>query len=135
MKSKDRHEIKGLNDCIKTIYNKYGYMGYFKGLRALVLRDASSYGLYFVSFEYMRRELKAKGVENNLIIDFICGGLAGTISWFSIMPLDVIKSRIQANRHENVDFMKEFKSLSKISIIPFLKAATSKSSLRIKQEI
>ncbi len=47
-----------------------------------------------------------------LFIDFMAGGLAGLVSWFSIMPLDVIKSRIQANRHENINILMEFKSLS-----------------------
>ena len=41
--------------------------------------------------------------------------MAGSISWFSIMPLDVIKSRIQANRHEHVDLKEEIKALTQKS--------------------
>lgn len=50
-----------------------------------------------------------------MLVDFLAGGMAGTISWFSIMPLDVIKSRIQANRHEHIDLVNEFKSLTQNS--------------------
>jgi solute carrier family 25 carnitine/acylcarnitine transporter 20/29 len=72
-----KKEIKGLGDCVGTIIKNHGYKGFFKGLGALVLRDSSSYGLYFVSFEYLRRALKSNGMENKLLVDFICGGLAG----------------------------------------------------------
>ena len=31
------------------------------------------------------------------VINFFCGGIAGVLSWMIIMPLDVIKSRVQAD--------------------------------------
>lgn len=52
-----------------------------------VLRDAIGYGFYFKSYEEMRNRW-GLGV-------LLAGGIAGCVSWASIYPLDVIKTRVQ----------------------------------------
>ena len=71
-----------------------------------MIRDSSSYGLYFLSFEFLREKCKEKGITNEILIDFYCGGTAGSLAWLSIIPVDVVKSRMQANRQENLNFLK-----------------------------
>ena len=39
----------------------------------------------------------------------------GTLTWLSIIPLDVVKSRMQANLQENLNFVKCFKLIYKES--------------------
>jgi hypothetical protein len=89
-------------DCIRKIYRTEGLRGFFKGTSALVYRDSLSYGLYFWTFEFLRRKGKAQGLDSPIFTDLVCGGLAGSLAWMSIMPLDVIKSRMQADLSEKV---------------------------------
>ena len=74
-----------------------GLMGFTKGMSLLILRDAPSYALYFVTFELIRREFKKHYINSNIAIELIGGGIAGSLAWFSIMPIDIVKSRVQAN--------------------------------------
>jgi hypothetical protein len=45
----------------------------------------------------LRRRGKSYGYENHLFVHLFCGGCAGALSWFTIMPLDVVKSKLQAD--------------------------------------
>lgn len=86
---------------MKQIYRREGGRGFFRGCFALTLRDSFSYGNYFFMFEYFRRKGKQNGLTSAIFIDLICGGLAGALSWLSIMPFDVIKSKLQADIQNN----------------------------------
>jgi hypothetical protein len=44
-------------------------------------------------------------LHKGVIAELFAGGCAGTLTWFSIMPFDVIKSRYQA------DMKKEFSGM------------------------
>ncbi|CAF0766824.1 unnamed protein product [Brachionus calyciflorus] len=101
-----RTEQSGVLDCLKQIYKKEGFRGYFKGCMALTLRDSFSYGNYFYMFEYFRRKGKAYGFTSQIFVDLVCGGLAGALSWLSIMPFDVIKSKQQADLDKNATIRK-----------------------------
>lgn len=96
--NKGKHEIPGLLDCMVRIYKKNGIRGYFQGLSIFLVRDSFSYGLYFLLFETLRREgNKNYGLNSPIFVDFVCGGLAGALSWFSILPIDVLKSIAQSS--------------------------------------
>ena len=62
---------------MKDIIKKDGLIGFYRGYSALLLRDPLSYGFYFFLYEYIRRGLKKQGLNNELTLDFISGGLAG----------------------------------------------------------
>ncbi|KAL0091801.1 mitochondrial carrier domain-containing protein [Phycomyces blakesleeanus] len=87
-------------DVAKTIYSNNGVLGFYQGGFATIVRDAPSYGLYFLVYEGTKRLLEvestgdAAGGSNAMKI-LLAGGLAGAVSWTSIYPLDVIKSRLQ----------------------------------------
>lgn len=70
-------------------------------------RDIPSYGLYTLSYEALRQTMIQKGWTDSkgVIAELIAGGCAGTLTWFSIMPFDVIKSRYQA------DISKEYRGI------------------------
>lgn len=99
--------LEGPQKCIKEIYLTRGYLGFFKGLDALILRDSCSFGIYFCTFEFFRKRGRELQI-NNFIVDLVCGGIAGSTSWFTILPIDTIKSRIQSNRQVDSNLMKEF---------------------------
>jgi solute carrier family 25 carnitine/acylcarnitine transporter 20/29 len=95
---------------MKRILKTEGLKGLFRGLNITILRDSSSYGFYFLSFEYLRRKGKQNGIDNQIFVDLVCGGIAGSLSWFLIMPFDVVKSRIQST-NKKITIRNEFKSV------------------------
>lgn len=81
----------------KEVFYRNGIKGFYQGGWITLIRDAPSYGIYFWVYEGMKRYLEIeKGSNSQQAWRYLlAGGLAGTISWTSIYPLDVIKSRLQ----------------------------------------
>lgn len=84
-------KYKSVRECIKLHIKGGGIMSLFKGMHATIWREVPSYGLYFVTFEYLRRYW-----GNNQASIFVAGGMGGVIAWIASYPFDVVKSRIQA---------------------------------------
>ncbi|CAD7703907.1 unnamed protein product [Ostreobium quekettii] len=76
--------------------------GLFRGISVTLWRDAPSHGVYFYVYHrtkdiidsWERNEGSAAGGSSFGM--FVAGGLAGAASWLSVYPLDVCKSRMQA---------------------------------------
>lgn len=90
---------KGPVDVAKSIIKAEGLRGIYRGLTITVLRDAPSHCFYFWTYEYMREKLhpgcRSTGQES-LQTMLMAGGLAGVASWVCCYPLDVVKTRLQA---------------------------------------
>jgi solute carrier family 25 carnitine/acylcarnitine transporter 20/29 len=43
-------------DCIQKIHNIHGIRGLFKGTSITIIRDAPTYGVYFVSYEWFHKK-------------------------------------------------------------------------------
>ncbi|PIN05907.1 Mitochondrial carrier protein [Handroanthus impetiginosus] len=89
----------GPSNVVRTIIRVEGYRGIFRGLVITVLRDAPAHGVYFWTYEYMREQLHPgcrKNGQETFGTMLLAGGLAGVTSWISCYPLDVLKTRIQA---------------------------------------
>ncbi|KAF6176318.1 hypothetical protein GIB67_011107 [Kingdonia uniflora] len=83
----------------KDIIRREGLRGIYRGLVITVLRDAPAHGAYFSTYEYTREKLHVgcrKSGEESLTTMLVAGGLAGVASWVCCYPLDVVKSRLQA---------------------------------------
>ncbi|XP_052180385.1 mitochondrial arginine transporter BAC2 [Diospyros lotus] len=83
----------------KTIFRTEGLRGIYRGLTITVLRDAPAHGFYFWTYEYTREHLHPgcrKSGQESFQTMLVAGGLAGVASWMCCYPLDVIKTRIQA---------------------------------------
>uniref|UniRef100_A0A0B6ZH58 Solute carrier family 25 member 45 n=1 Tax=Arion vulgaris TaxID=1028688 RepID=A0A0B6ZH58_9EUPU len=90
---------KGPVECTIQIFKYEGFKGFYKGLFAMFVRDFPSYGLYLMCYEILHRYLinHEYSDKKGVIAALVAGGLAGAASWLSIMPLDAIKSRLQAS--------------------------------------
>lgn len=96
---------KGPIELAKTILKAEGLRGIYRGLTITVLRDAPAHGLYFWTYEYMREKLHPgcrKSGQENLRTMLVAGGLAGVASWISCYPLDVAKTRLQAQSRSSM---------------------------------
>ncbi|CAL7949077.1 unnamed protein product [Xylocopa violacea] len=87
--------FSGPIDCLRHTYRREGYRGVFRGLGVTFLRETPSFGVYFLAYEALTRTSDGSPVSTPCML--LAGGLAGTASWVVSYPLDVVKSRIQAD--------------------------------------
>jgi len=83
----------------KDIWRHGGLRGLYLGGTITSLRDAVGYGWYFWSYELTKRLLLSRQadpfVSPTAAEVLISGGTAGVVTWASIYPLDVVKTRLQ----------------------------------------
>ncbi|KAH8593746.1 mitochondrial carrier domain-containing protein [Bisporella sp. PMI_857] len=87
----------------KHVIRTEGLKGLYLGGVVTALRDSIGYGFYFWSYELSSSlivsEMKKRGMDSSgqeTVKTLVCGGLAGVVTWASVFPLDVIKTRVQA---------------------------------------
>uniref|UniRef100_A0A182K5D4 Mitochondrial carnitine/acylcarnitine carrier protein CACL n=1 Tax=Anopheles christyi TaxID=43041 RepID=A0A182K5D4_9DIPT len=85
--------FSGPLDCTRSIWRREGARGIFRGLGITAARDMPGFASYFVAYEYMVRCV----ANPSPFVILMAGGLAGTFSWLVTFPLDVVKSRLQAD--------------------------------------
>jgi len=87
--------VKMYNGPIDVV-RKIGLRGTFQGTMATLYRDVPASAGYFGAYEFtknaMRRPDGSVGVGGSLL----AGGMAGVMNWTVCMPMDVVKSRVQA---------------------------------------
>ncbi|TDH07315.1 hypothetical protein EPR50_G00104710 [Perca flavescens] len=89
---------RGPIHCISSILQTEGLQGLYRGAGAMILRDVPGYMLYFIPYAIMCDLLKpdaSSSLHPGSI--WLAGGLAGSISWVTATPADVVKSRMQAD--------------------------------------
>ncbi|KAH7378225.1 mitochondrial carrier domain-containing protein [Pyrenochaeta sp. MPI-SDFR-AT-0127] len=81
----------------RDVWRKEGVRGLYYGGGITSVRDAVGYGFYFWSYEWAKQNWSTPGDSDKetAMKVLVCGGLAGVITWASIFPLDVIKTRVQ----------------------------------------
>jgi solute carrier family 25 carnitine/acylcarnitine transporter 20/29 len=83
----------------QDIWRTNGIRGLYLGGGVTSLRDPIGYGFYFWAYELSKRMMPGwtddANSAANVTRTLLCGGIAGVVTWTSIFPLDVIKTRIQ----------------------------------------
>jgi len=93
-------EYKNSIDASKHIYKKYGIKGIYKGGWISTIKEMYSYGIYFGTYELaLRSFLTGAKNRNDLgpVQVILAGSLAGYVVWFLEYPIDLVKTRIQAD--------------------------------------
>lgn len=84
----------------KHVWKRHGLKGLYRAGAVTSLRDSVGYGFYFSSYELCRRYFASSHTTSQSgAADFdvlVSGGIAGIVTWASIYPLDVVKTRTQA---------------------------------------
>ncbi|KAJ5544583.1 hypothetical protein N7535_007022 [Penicillium sp. DV-2018c] len=82
----------------KDIIRTRGWRGLYFGGAVTSARDSIGYGFYFWSYELCKRFMTSTDESSHqaALKVLLCGGIAGVVTWASVFPLDVIKTRLQA---------------------------------------
>ncbi|EEP80595.1 conserved hypothetical protein [Uncinocarpus reesii 1704] len=82
----------------KDILRARGLKGFYFGGLVTSIRDSVGYGFYFWSYELSKRFMDSRNAspQQEAAKILLCGGIAGVVTWASVFPLDVIKTRLQA---------------------------------------
>ncbi|EOA84723.1 uncharacterized protein SETTUDRAFT_136726 [Exserohilum turcica Et28A] len=81
----------------RDVWRAEGVRGLYYGGAITSVRDAVGYGFYFWSYELSKQAWSSPddSHQQTAMKVLMCGGLAGVITWASIFPLDVVKTRLQ----------------------------------------
>ena len=101
--NKSKAMYKSPGHCLKKIYLTEGIPGVYRGFLTTVLREGPSFGVYFLSYEFLcqrAKHLLKQPLDTDLTTGpiLLCGGVAGMATWLSTYPVDVIKTRMQEDR-------------------------------------
>ncbi|XP_042637308.1 solute carrier family 25 member 48 [Orycteropus afer afer] len=84
--------------CMATIVRNEGLLGLYRGASAMLLRDVPGYCLYFIPYVFLNEWITPEACAGpSPCAVWLAGGLAGAISWGTATPMDVVKSRLQAD--------------------------------------
>ena len=83
--------------CLQGIYRRHGLRGTFRGLNATILREVPGFSVYITSYHFMCETMAKDGEECSIPVLLAAGGLAGVLSWSINIPMDIVKSRLQAD--------------------------------------
>ncbi|XP_075471193.1 mitochondrial basic amino acids transporter isoform X1 [Ascaphus truei] len=96
-KSKSK-TYKNSLDCLVKIHRKEGLRGINRGMVTTFFRETPSFGFYFLTYDCLTRYLHCESNDSWIIPKLLfAGGMSGIASWLSTYPIDVIKSRLQAD--------------------------------------
>ena len=97
-KKSSRKLYKNSMDCLARIYKKEGVRGVNRGMVTTLIRETPGFGVYFLAYDVLTRRLGCEPDDRYMIPKLLfAGGMAGIASWISTYPVDVIKSRLQAD--------------------------------------
>uniref|UniRef100_A0A8D2Q630 Solute carrier family 25 member 48 n=1 Tax=Varanus komodoensis TaxID=61221 RepID=A0A8D2Q630_VARKO len=89
---------RGPIHCVGSILRQEGLAGLYRGSAAMLLRDVPGYCLYFIPYTLLCQWITPEGcLSPGPFSVWLAGGLAGAISWGTATPMDVVKSRLQAD--------------------------------------
>merc|ERR1711971_346223 len=85
-------KYKGLTDVVLSLYREGGLRS-----AATAARDVPASAAYFASYELIQRGLQGPDrTQLSIWSTLFAGGMAGICNWLVAIPMDVVKSRLQA---------------------------------------
>ncbi|KAJ3274811.1 ERAD-associated protein [Terramyces sp. JEL0728] len=85
---------KNTFEWARFIYKNHGVFGFYKGFPLHFLRDIFGTGCYFSIYEAFKFASR-QFLDPGPMVHLLGGGVAGTLSWIVLFPIDLCKSVIQ----------------------------------------
>jgi solute carrier family 25 (mitochondrial carnitine/acylcarnitine transporter), member 20/29 len=88
---------KGIIACSMEMYKMRGLRSFYRGFGPFFIMESYGRGVYLFIYERTKLSLRSQTIANEetLPIRMAAAATAGCLSWLSVFPLDVIKSRMQ----------------------------------------
>ncbi|XP_023829306.2 mitochondrial basic amino acids transporter isoform X3 [Salvelinus sp. IW2-2015] len=97
-KKSKRKLYKNSLDCLAHIYKREGLRGVNRGMVTTLIRETPCFGVYFLTYDILTRSIGCEPGDRYMIPKLLfAGGMSGVTCWLSTYPVDVIKSRLQAD--------------------------------------
>lgn len=94
----DPTSYKSLGDCFRTIFQREGLLGFYKGILPPILAETPKRAVKFFTFEQYRKLLGYASLPPGLA--FAVAGLgSGLTEAIVVNPFEVVKVTLQANRN------------------------------------
>jgi solute carrier family 25 carnitine/acylcarnitine transporter 20/29 len=93
----ENSKYRSTMECVKDYVNNKGAKSLTRGFLLTIYRETPACSLYFVGFEMILDSFEVKDKKHKLWHLLSAGGLAGCISWTFTYPIDVVKTRYQAD--------------------------------------
>ncbi|KAM5298250.1 solute carrier family 25 member 48 [Ctenodactylus gundi] len=95
---REQPAYQGPVHCTATIVRTEGLAGLYRGASAMLLRDIPGYCFYFIPYVFLSEWITPEVCTGpSPCTVWLAGGVAGVISWGIATPMDVVKSRLQAD--------------------------------------
>jgi len=80
------------------LVTNYGVTGLYRGFLATLARQTPSFAVYFGTYDRLKDYTTEHcfGTNHSLLASIASGGIAGSLAWAVVYPVDLVKSRIQA---------------------------------------
>ncbi|KAJ2057720.1 hypothetical protein GGI17_005481 [Coemansia sp. S146] len=90
-------KYSGVVDCVHTAVRTEGVAGIYRGVVPVMARQGANSCVRFAAYDSLRQWLVAPGKDKlPFWQSFSLGMIAGTVTVFATMPLDVVKTRMQS---------------------------------------
>lgn len=87
---------KSTIDCVKTILRTDGLTGLYRGFAGTTLKQASATSFRMGSYNIIKDFEEHRGIQQNTLVNFANGAVAGIITTLATQPFDCIKTRSQS---------------------------------------
>lgn len=95
-------EFKTNSECFRVLRKQHGLQYLMRGLSMTIARDALGLGMFFGVYELIKGTVHDSHQKLAWWGWICCGSVSGIVGWFSILPIDCIKTRYQlSNRGES----------------------------------
>jgi solute carrier family 25 carnitine/acylcarnitine transporter 20/29 len=91
-------------DCIRKIYGQYGLKGLYKGGVPTLYRETLAYAVYFSMYDWCIKKISTPEKKPETYKIAMSGAFAGACFWFSVYPIDAIKTKIQTDAFKNPQY-------------------------------
>lgn len=121
---------KGLSHGVRTIVAEEGFGGIYRGLFPVMMRQGANQAVRFSTYSTLKQEFQKYSSPGQSIpwaVTFGIGAIAGTVTVYSTMPLDVVKTKMQGLKAKELyknSFHCGWKILTEEGVSAFWKGAT-----------
>jgi solute carrier family 25 carnitine/acylcarnitine transporter 20/29 len=83
--------------CAQELFSRHGYKYLTRGTCLTIVRDVPAISSYFIGFEFICNSFTTCRDNLTVVNLLVAGGFAGCLSWLITYPIDVVKTRYQAD--------------------------------------